>query len=211
MTRQSPTAKPIPIGQPIVIERDDLSLLHQGNRTTSSIQRLRASHHRMARLAAYGFTNKEIAANTGYTKERIGQLLGSPAMKELVAVYESRIEEKDVENLDAFLSLKTSNMIAAERHIADHIAELDDVGELLPVKTALAISADGADRTGYGKRTTNLNVNMDFAFALEKAIKRSGKEIKTVGGQMKQVEGRPPPPLAATTSALPRPQILRRA
>lgn len=173
----APTLVPIPIGQPQPLTVDDLAKLHEGNRTTSSIKRLRASHHKIARLAAYGFNNKAIAAHTGYTRERVGQLLAAPAMKELVAVYAAQVEVQEKEDLDAYLALKTSNMMAAERHIADHIAELDEQGELLPIGTALKISADGADRTGYGKRETRTNINIDMAIALEKAIKRSGKLI----------------------------------
>lgn len=204
----APTLKPIPIGQPMPLTVDDLARLHEGNRSTSSIQKLRASHHKIARLAAYGFNNKAIAAHTGYTRERVGQLLGSPAMKELVAVYSEKVIEQEKEDLDAYLALKTSNMVAAERHIADHIAELDEAGELLPVKTALAISADGADRTGYGKRQTNMNVNVDFAAMLEKAIKRSGKQIEGSVMASSVAVRKQTSPLALVP---PRPLVTRRA
>lgn len=210
MKGPSPTLKPIPIGTPAPLSVNDLSRLHEGDRTGRTVQRLRASHHKIARLAAYGFTNKAIAAHTGYTKERVGQLLGSPAMKELVAVYMEKLEEREAENLDAYLDMKTANMIAAERHIADHIAELDEAGELLPVKTALAISSDGADRTGYGKRQTNLNINADFASMLEKAIKRSGKIIEGVAGS-NPPKTLPQPMKLVSSSASPRPIIARRA
>lgn len=204
----SPTLKVIFVGPPTPLAREDLEILHQGNRQTSSIKRLRASHHKIARLAAYGFDNRAIAAQTGYSRERVGQLLHAPAMRELIAVYMDKIEEQEKEDLDAYLSLKTSNMIAAERHISDQIAELDDAGELLPIKTALAISADGADRTGYGKREVRTNINVDFAAMLEKAIKRSGKQIEgSITHPVPQVAA-PHPPTRST--ALPSPRILRR-
>lgn len=203
----APTLVPVPIGQPQPLTVHDLSRLHEGNRTTTSIKRLRASHHKIARLAAYGFDNKQIAAHTGYTRERVGQLLGSPAMKELVAVYAAQVEAQEREELDAYMSLKTSNMVAAERHIADHIAELDEAGELLPLKTALAISADGADRTGYGKKDTRVNVNVDMALALEKAIKRSGKLIEGAVAVPLVTARKPNPPIASAPS---RPLVTRR-
>lgn len=204
----SPTLKPVPIGAPIPLRREDLELLHQGNRSQASIKRLRASHHKIARLSARGLNNKEIAAHTGYTRERVNQLVNSPAMRELIAIYMEKVEEQEREDLDQFIALKTANMIAAERHISDHIAELDEAGELLPVKTALAISADGADRTGYGKRETRVNVNVDLAAALERAIKRSGKEIKTVQGH---ISPKASFPRLAATPAPARPLIQRRA
>ena len=91
-------------------------------------------------------------------------------MQELVANYRAKVDEEFVEGADAFFTLATQNMIAAERHIADAIAEAEDAGELIPIRTALAISRDAADRFGYGKKTQNLNINVDFAAQLERAI-----------------------------------------
>ena len=214
----SPTLKPVPIGQPVELAVADLARLHEGSRQVSSIQRIRASHHRIARLTARYMNAKQIAAYVGMSPERVRQLQSAPAMKELIATYTEKVEEQENEELDAYLSLKTANMIAAERHISDAIAELDEAGELLPVKTALAISADGADRTGYGKRQTNLNINADFAAMLEKAIKRSGKVIDSVVNQPRQTLPSPTPPPVVTQRQLtrsvedsPRPLIARRA
>jgi len=135
-------------------------------------------------------------------------------MKELIAIYMEKVEERDAEAFDPYLEVKAANMLAAERHIADHIAELDEAGELLPVKTALAISADGADRLGYGKKQTNLNVNVDFGKALEKAIARSGKVINHSpagpASRPQPAQRHLPTPTPAPASA-PRPLIARRA
>lgn len=167
------------VGPPAPITRNDLSALAEaapGTRNVGHVARLKASHHNVARLHAWGMDNKEVAAHTGYTPERISQLVNAPAMQELIASYRARLEEKQEENIDAYLSLKAQNMIAAERHIADAIAVADEEGELLPIKTALAISADGADRLGYSKRS-QVTVNHEFANALDKAIARSKKVI----------------------------------
>ena len=185
----------VKIGPPAPLSREDLTSLGGGGRTLTSVQRMRASHHRVARLIAHGLTHKEVAALTGYTPERIYQLAGSPARKELIALYMEKVEAREAEILDAYLELKVSNMIAAERTIADHFDEADANGELIPLRTALAVSADAADRLGYGKRTTNLNINADLGAALERAIARSGKQIEA----------------KAEPVALPRPQIARRA
>ena len=215
MNFAKPVASPVIIGTPAPLSRDDLGALAEKGRATTSIQRIRASHHKVARLLAHCLTQREAAALTGYSRERIVQLEGSPAMKELIALYIEKVEEREAEKLDAYLELKTSNMIAAERHIADAIAEADENGELIPIRTALAISSDGADRLGYGKRTTNVNLNADLGAALERAIARSGK-----GPIIDSVPVQPSRPKALSSLTSPsnssvdvpaRPLILRRA
>lgn len=176
-------AKPIPIGAPIPLVAADLERLRQPRFVASSPAKLRDSHHRIARLAAAGLRTREIAARAGYSYQRVSDLLGSPAMDELVAQYRVKVDEAFVESQDEFYDLATRNMLAAERHIADHIAELDESGDLLPVRTALAISRDAADRFGYSKHQVNVNVNADFASKLEQAIARSGKGTLIEGTQ----------------------------
>lgn len=197
MNRRALVSAPVNIGTPAPLSRDDLAALTRGDRQIGTVARMRASHHRIARLLAYGLSNVEVAALTGFTRERVGQLAASPAMKELIANYEARVAEKDEAAVDAYLELKMSNMIAAERHISDALDEADANGELIPIRTALAISADGADRLGYGKRTTNVNLNADLGAALERAIARSGKTPTTI-----EAKAEPPTPL---------PRIARRA
>lgn len=192
------TAQPIPIGQPEPLVAADLERLKAPRHVPSIPQKLRDSHHMIARLSAAGNKPGEIAVLTGYSRERVTALLGSPAMEELVALYRAKVDEAFVANTDTFFALATQNMLAAERHIADTIAELDETGELLPVRTALAISRDAADRFGYGKKTQNLNINVDFASQLERAIARSGKEI---GPSVTE----PPTKLVGTSSQSPRP------
>lgn len=214
--RNGAVATPIPIGQPMALAAADLERLKQPRFVASSPQKLRDSHHMIARLAAAGLRPFEIEQKTTYSQARIVHLLESPAMKELVAQYRLKVDQAFVEGTDQFFQLATRNMLAAERHIADHIAELDDEGELLPVRTALAISRDAADRFGYGKKTQNLNINVDFAAQLERAIARSGKspviDSVAVPGALRQL------PVASSSprptrqpAAQPQPLILRRA
>src|ERR1035437_711363 len=173
-------AQPIPIGQPLPLIAADLEKLKAPRYVASTPQRLRDSHHMIARLAASGLRGHQIAERVGYSRVRVNDLLSSPAMEELVAQYRLKVDEAFVENTDAYFELATSNMVAAERHIADAIAEADELGELIPIRTALAISRDAADRFGYGKKTQNLNINVDFAAQLERAIARSGKTIEAI-------------------------------
>lgn len=171
--RKGPQA-PLPlIFQPRELRREDLARL-QGDRGVLGIpQKLRESHHRVARLAATGMMNKEIAERTGYSTARIATLINSPAMKELIATYRQKIDEAFFASQDEYYELATANMLAAERHIRDHIDQADENDELIPLNMALKISRDAADRFGYGKHQTNTNLNVDFAKMLENAIARS--------------------------------------
>jgi len=207
---------PIPIGQPRALTAPDLERLRETRFVATSPQKLRDSHHMVARLTAAGNTPIEVAHLTGYSRERVTVLVNSPMMKELIAQYRQKVDQAFVENQDAFFAMATANMLAAERHIADQIAELDEAGELLPIRTALAISRDAADRFGYGKKTQNLNINVDFAAQLERAIARSGKQID--GSVAQPAPGSPPSARravglapASQPSAAPPQRILRRA
>ncbi len=100
-----------------------------------------------------------------------------------------------VKNADAFYEVATSNMLKAEVMLADKLEAAEEEGTHLPTRDLIAISRDAADRFGYGKRQTNLNVNADFASLLEKAIQRSGKTIEgsiTPGSQSPQRTIAPP-------------------
>ncbi len=163
------------------ISRIDLPRLRQKRDSTGTFPgRLRDSHHFVARLLAAGFDNKRVAALTGYSQVRIQQLSSAPAMQDLIASYRAKIDESWAEVIDAYTDLAVGNMIAAERQLRDHIAEADETGDLLPVRELVAISADRADRFGYGKKSTSVNVNVDFAARLESAIARS----KTIEGRI---------------------------
>lgn len=140
--------------------------------------KLRDSHHRVARLAAAGCRKFEIVERTGYSYNRISQLLASPAFVELVAKYRAKVDASFERSQDEFFNLATANMIKAERMIADKLEAADNETIDLPVRDLVAVSRDAADRFGYGKKETRLNINADFAAELEKAIARSGKVIQ---------------------------------
>lgn len=157
------------------LSRDELVRLHERRAASPTIKVIRDSHHQLARLTALGLDRREICEQTGYSYNRLAVLAVDPAFKELVAEKRKTIDQAFAASADVYADLATRNMIAAERHIADQLDQLDAEGELLPIKTALAISRDAADRFGYGKRNTQLNVNVDFAKNLEGMLRRSGK------------------------------------
>lgn len=141
------------------------------------VAKFRESHHNMAKLFSAGLKGTEIAARTGYAETTISQFNNDPAFQELVTKYRDLNTQLFLEGRDEFYHAATKNMLQAERQLSDKMDEADEEGELLPTRELVSIVADRADRFGYGKRETKFNVNVDFADALQRAIKRSGKTI----------------------------------
>lgn len=154
------------------LTKDDLARLREPRRATT-IKRLKESHHFLARLFASGMDCADVAKRTGFTYARVKRHYDSPAFKELIAQYRTMYNEAWLETVDDYQDLVYGNMIKAELQIADKLAEAEEQDEILPVRELIAISRDAADRMGYGKKSTNVNVNVDFASRLENAVRRS--------------------------------------
>jgi hypothetical protein len=159
------------------LTRDDLACLRADRGTTqrSIPQRFRDPHHALARLIAAGLKINEAAARSGFSASRAYLLHTAPAFQDLVETYRKDVNNAFIASQDDFFALATANMLKAERQIAERLDKADEEGELLPTKDLIAISRDAADRFGYGKKSTNLNVNIDFAAKLEAARKRSNR------------------------------------
>lgn len=173
------------------IQREDLPrLLKPRDKTGTLPAKLRESHHTVARFLATGSDHQTISALTGYSLNRIGQLAQSPAMQELIALYRSKLDQTWLDSVDAFYDLATRNMIKAERMLADKLEEAEETGETLPTRDLIAISRDAADRFGYGKRSTQTNVNVDFAAELERRIaRRENRDPKIVDLKLNPTSG----------------------
>ena len=63
--------------------KSDLEALRQPS-SRVRLLKLRDAHHIIARLSVLGLTNREIAAETGYSEARISIIKGAPAMIELI-------------------------------------------------------------------------------------------------------------------------------
>lgn len=156
------------------LTRDELARLAvKRTKVAPHVQKLRDSHHNVARLLAAGLRPFEVASRAGYSMPRIYTLQKDPSFISLVEYYRNLVNETFKENVDEWMQMAVSNGLKAERMVADRLDQADEEGVPLPVRDLLAISRDMADRTGRGKVSTNVNVNVDFASALEKAIDRS--------------------------------------
>ena len=139
------------------------------------ISKLRDSHHIVARLAVSGLTNIAIAAETGYSIVRISQLLGAPAMQELMARYRADDNDSWRKSRDATYEFIHSAGLKAWRQIND---ALDDEENPVAMAHLLKIADSSSDRVGYHRKSTKENINIDFAARLEAAIVRSQKVIE---------------------------------
>lgn len=180
--------------------RDDLACLRE-QRSPNMVKRLRDPHHRLARMVASGMRPRDIHARSGYSVQRLSSLMLDPSFLELVAEYRKDVHEKYLESVDDFAETSIMNMMKAERMLAEKLDEADEQGELLPTKDLIAITSDRADRFGYGKKQTNLNVNVDFADQLQRAIARSGKAQLVEAKAVESGAVSPPPPRAAPSSS----------
>lgn len=172
--------KPIVLTKVRPLERSDLAELREPRAKDNVVARFRDPHLRLARLIASGLRLDEAAARAGYSYNRASILRNDPAFEDLVTKYRARVDEAFVEEQTEFHQLATSNMLKAERMIAETLDQADENEELLPVRTLISISRDAADRFGYGKKDTRLNINVDFAAKLEATIARSTKSPRVI-------------------------------
>lgn len=202
------------------LTRPELEILKEP-RKGNTVQSLKDSHHRVARLCAMGLRRADIVEQSGYGYGRVSALLKDPAFQNLIAEYRKEITASAREQMDEYHSMLTGNMIRAERLIADKLeaAETEE-GISIPTRDLIAIARDAADRTGYGKKQTNVNVNVDLAAQLEKARARSARVIPVArapaiaptnaplvqSGQQAQILE----PEALTLTSLPAARVVRR-
>lgn len=160
------------------LSQQDVATLEHG--APPAAKALRDSHHRLARMIALGLRGDELLEASGYGSGRISVLRADPAFQDLIAHYRNMVNEGFLEGADEYYRTVSANRTIAARRINDKLTEDD---EDIPLRTLLAIHSDAADRTGYPKRSVAVNVNVDFAAKLEKAVQRS----KTV----RQIEEKP--------------------
>ncbi len=165
-------ATPVEIHDLRVLSRADLAVLAQP-RPPGQVKNLRDSHHAVARAVAAGMSNAEIAQVTGYSINRINTLRQDPSFRELVAHKRAMIDAEFASAGDPVIDYLKGNALKAARMLSDKLDHADEQGEFLPTRDLLGIAELGFDRTGYGKQTKNLNVNVDFAANLERARRRT--------------------------------------
>lgn len=174
----------------------DLALLEEDRGwKPQRVQRLRDSHHRLARLLAANKSDGDAAAMAGYSCSSVSRLKDDPAFKDLVEVYRKEVQEEFLEYAD----LATANMIKGERIVSDSLDSVEDSEEPLALnqlRPVLDIIHERADRFGYPKQQVNHNVSHDLAGRLEAARKRSGLALPPAKPEAPLVEGAKKEPVA---------------
>jgi len=127
----------------------------------------------------------QVAEATGYTLVRISILRKDPAFQDLVARYAADVNDEWKQEVSGYYENLNKVRDITARMMLDQLVDADEVGEILPLRQLAGIHSDAADRTGFGKRSTQVNVNVDFAAQLDRAIQRSRRgespeELKVV-------------------------------
>lgn len=162
-----------------------------------AVQSFRDSHHRVARCFASGMTPGQVGAQTGYSQSRLSILSSDPSFQDLIAVYRKAGAEAFAEYTD----IAMGNMVKAERLVEDAleaVGEAPEPLELAQIRPLLDIISDRADRFGYPRGSTQVNVNLDFAGRLENARRRSGL---TLSPPQPEKEGGAKPPRSSLLKA----------
>lgn len=157
------------------------------NSQTPSIARIRDSHHSLARLIADGVKDVDISAITGYSPSRISILKNDPAFSNLVEHYRRNRSEAFATVHERFVSLSKD---AAE----ELQARLDEKPESFDNEELMELTKLAADRTGFGPKNVNLNLNVDLGSRLEAARKRIGTLDGSPALVSIEAPNRPPPP-----------------
>jgi hypothetical protein len=163
------------------LSRDDLACVKE-KRNVPAVQRFRDPHHRLARLLASGIRPAQAASEAGYSLARIYILQADPSFQDLVSAYRKDVHLAYISAEEERHRAATEVNLKALRHLNEHFDKADEEGELIPIGRALAVFADTSDRVGLSKKSTNVNINVDFAAKLEGAIARSAN-AKLVRGR----------------------------
>lgn len=174
------------------LTREDLLVLREKRVGPPRVKMLRRSHHRVARLIALGYRDTDITRMTGYGPSRIASLKDDPAVQELIATYDRKVEEDFEKKIDhvheemAEIKLRSLNLIQ------DRLDKAEDEDEPAPIalKDLLALAGDMADRTGHGKHSSTTKEVVNFAEMMKQLARSSGRSnVIDATPSTKQLEG----------------------
>jgi hypothetical protein len=131
------------------------------------LKRLGERHHALAKLLAQGTSPGEAAVVTGLSPSRVSILKADPTFQDLVAFYREKV---DAAYVDMHSTLAGLSLDAAQE-LRDR---LEEEPEKISVGQLLEITKLGADRTGFGpKSTQDVNVNVGLADRMQAARERA--------------------------------------
>lgn len=159
----------------------DLALLNEPRPTAKppEIKRLRQRHHELARLLAQGTSEGEAAKATGYTIARVSVMKNDPAFQELMVFYGGIVDEAYRDLHDQLAGIATDAV--------DELQErLDTTPEEFTISDLLKVATMGADRTGFGPKTTQ-EVDVKIGIADRMTLARQRAALAREDRQMRDV------------------------
>lgn len=153
-TRSGKSAAPLHAS---IVRELELSDIIVGTQTTlgkkaPTLQRLRDTHHYIAKLLAQGLPAVEVSAISGMSQSRISVLQNDPAFVELLEFYRERAQESFVDVVDRLKILATEATAELHHRIIEQANDLS-VNELI------RIAEMGHDRSGTGPTHKSVNRN----------------------------------------------------
>lgn len=147
---------------------DDFALLAtERGVEPAPLKRLGERHHALAKLLAQGTAPGEAAVVTGLSASRVSILKADPTFQDLVAFYREKV---DAAYVDMHSTLAGLSLDAAQ----ELRERLEEEPEKISVGQLLEITKLGADRTGFGpKSTQDVNVNVGLADRMQAARERA--------------------------------------
>lgn len=154
----------------------------------TGIEKLRASHHQVARLVADNVADAIISAVTGYTVQRLAHLKTNPAFLELVSFYSGEISDVQAEVVSRMKAVALDAIEVVHERILERPDDIkmSDLDSLL--KTFL-------DRSGNGPTTKNVNVTATGTIAdIRDALAGPGVTIRAArtAGASPAIDYQPP-------------------
>ena len=163
------------------MREEDLDLLHarpkfeqvEGPKATV-LKNITERHHAAAQFVAAGFKNWEVAAATGYSAHYISILRSCPAFQDLVARHKDF--KVDQFHKDTFGKLSGMSNLAADILIERMVT----TPEKMTTGQLIEITKVGADRTGHGPSSTNVNLNAEMGDIISAGRKRAQERSKLI-------------------------------
>jgi hypothetical protein len=143
--------------------------LRSRGRPQGAVAKIRAVHHLVAQLYAKKVKIVDIAAAVNRTPATIRNWINSPANEELVAQYEEAEDEAITTEAEYTLALKRRIRTLADEEL---LARIEEDAAQFSIRELTALGADTSDRTGYGKQSVQVNVNLDLKARMEQAKKK---------------------------------------
>lgn len=165
---------------------EDLTRCADGPITSAPpLQKIRAAHHRPAKLIAEGYTLIEVAAVCGTTPQRLSQLQNDPAFANLVAYYHDQSMTALIDDQARLKSQRVDIAGMANEEIISRLSNEDKVksiplGELRKLSELDPLTPQHPAITGGAPPA---NITLNFGTAL-----REVKDVAPEVGNTKTIE-----------------------